>query len=132
MQRVYVEGEDIYDVMLNQTDFKYGSFGHNKFYVVQLLERIENANPAQKQTKKRKIKEKNVAKRKVEITFPLRARKLLPGEEKEAEESNTVAEVHLYRVVQRWGRVGDVKCFLFFFAFFVVDVFFFFFFFCSL
>lgn len=35
---VYVsEDGTIYDVMLNQTDVSYGTFGHNKFYIIQLL-----------------------------------------------------------------------------------------------
>jgi len=35
---VYSEGALIYDVMLNQTDVSYGTFGHNKFYVIQMIE----------------------------------------------------------------------------------------------
>ncbi|KAL6042215.1 Poly [ADP-ribose] polymerase 2 [Balamuthia mandrillaris] len=36
---VLEEGNDIYDVMLNQTDISYSIKGHNKFYAIQLLEK---------------------------------------------------------------------------------------------
>eukprot|EP00741_Cyanophora_paradoxa_P001709 tig00000498_g1659.t1 len=35
---VYDDGTHVYAVMLNQTDITYGVSGHNKFYVIQLLE----------------------------------------------------------------------------------------------
>lgn len=40
--RVYVEGEDIYDVMLNQTDISHGTLGHNKYYVLQLIQVVQS------------------------------------------------------------------------------------------
>jgi len=37
--KVYYEGSDIYDALLNQTDITYGIYGNNKFYVIQILVR---------------------------------------------------------------------------------------------
>lgn len=35
--QVYEEGDDVYAVMLNQTDVAFGTYGHNKFYVIQII-----------------------------------------------------------------------------------------------
>jgi len=35
---VYEEAKDVFDVMLNQTDVGYNVKGHNKYYVIQLLQ----------------------------------------------------------------------------------------------
>jgi len=41
--RVFEDNEGVWNAMLNQTDINYGVLGHNKYYLIQLIE-IEGKN----------------------------------------------------------------------------------------
>ena len=44
--RVYEDGDNVYDCMLNQTDISYGVLGHNKFYLIQVVENTKTGQSA--------------------------------------------------------------------------------------